>query len=262
MSDAEPIDVVTGAFSYSGAQIAERLLGSGRAVRTLTHHPDREHALRASVEARQYRFDDPAELARSLRGATTLYNTFWVRFDHGKTSFANAIEKLTDAVLRRQTRGSSADRPHQHHQPVVGTRRCPTSAARPWSNMRSRSAACRTRSCDQPGSLAESAMSLSTTSPGSCGGCRRLRLPGDGTYPVQPRSRRRPRTDLHRGRPGDRRYRDRCSRTGNDAVPRSRGARPWRRQCTLSDPQAPAAGDAGRGQSTRPSRRRRRPHRR
>ncbi len=92
MSDAEPIDVVTGAFSYSGAQIAERLLGSGRAVRTLTHHPDREHALRASVEARQYRFDDPAELARSLRGATTLYNTFWVRFDHGKTSFANAIE--------------------------------------------------------------------------------------------------------------------------------------------------------------------------
>jgi nucleoside-diphosphate-sugar epimerase len=92
MSDAQSIDVVTGAFSYSGAQIAERLLGSGRSVRTLTHHPDREHALRALVEARQYRFDDPAELARSLSGATTLYNTFWVRFDHGKTSFANAIE--------------------------------------------------------------------------------------------------------------------------------------------------------------------------
>ena len=48
--------------------------------------------MRASVEAREYRFDDPAALARSLEGVSTLYNTFWVRFDHGKTSFANAIE--------------------------------------------------------------------------------------------------------------------------------------------------------------------------
>jgi uncharacterized protein YbjT (DUF2867 family) len=92
MSHATPIDVVTGAFSYSGAQIAERLLDSGRAVRTLTNHPDREHPLQNSVDARRYRFDDPTALARSLDGASTLYNTFWVRFDHGKTSFANAIE--------------------------------------------------------------------------------------------------------------------------------------------------------------------------
>lgn len=92
MSHAQPLDVVTGAFSYSGAQIAERLLGSGREVRTLTHHPDREHALQASVDAHEYRFDDPPELVRNLQGASTLYNTFWVRFDHGNTSFANAIE--------------------------------------------------------------------------------------------------------------------------------------------------------------------------
>lgn len=92
MSDAQPTDVVTGAFSYSGAAIAERLLAHGRAVRTLTHHPDREHPLRAGVEARRYRFDDPTALVRSLAGASTLYNTFWVRFDHGSTSFANAIE--------------------------------------------------------------------------------------------------------------------------------------------------------------------------
>jgi uncharacterized protein YbjT (DUF2867 family) len=92
MSHAQPTDVVTGAFSYSGAQIAEFLIDSGRAVRTLTHHPDREHPLKPSVDARRYRFDDPAELARSLEGASTLYNTFWVRFDHGRTSFASAIE--------------------------------------------------------------------------------------------------------------------------------------------------------------------------
>jgi uncharacterized protein YbjT (DUF2867 family) len=92
MSQNTPTDLVTGAFSYSGAQIAERLLDSGRGVRTLTYHPDRPHPLRASVDALEYRFDDPVALARSLAGVSTLYNTFWVRFDHGRTSFANAIE--------------------------------------------------------------------------------------------------------------------------------------------------------------------------
>jgi uncharacterized protein YbjT (DUF2867 family) len=86
------LDVVTGAFSYSGSHIAQQLLDSGRAVRTLTFHPDRAHPLQARVESYAYRFDDPAAQARNLEGAHTLYNTFWVRFDHGQASFANAIE--------------------------------------------------------------------------------------------------------------------------------------------------------------------------
>ncbi len=93
MSHGPPTDLVTGAFSYTGSHIAERLLQSGRRVRTLTFHPDREHPLRGRVDAAAYRFDDTAELTRSLEGVTTLYNTFWVRFDHGQTSFANAIER-------------------------------------------------------------------------------------------------------------------------------------------------------------------------
>ena len=92
MSSAAAIDLVTGAFSYSGSHIAERLLDSGRRVRTLTFHPDRNHPLGAKAEAFPYRFDDPTALTRSLEGVSTLYNTYWVRFDHGQTSFANAIE--------------------------------------------------------------------------------------------------------------------------------------------------------------------------
>jgi uncharacterized protein YbjT (DUF2867 family) len=92
MSDTTSIDAVTGAFSYSGSHIAQRLLDSGRQVRTLTFHPDRANPLQASVQALAYRFDDPAALAHSLEGVSTLYNTFWVRFDRGQTSFANAIE--------------------------------------------------------------------------------------------------------------------------------------------------------------------------
>jgi len=85
-------DLVTGAFSYTGSHIAQRLLDSGRGVRTLTFHRDRPHALRADIDTRRYRFDDPVALTESLRGVHTLYNTFWVRFDHGSASFAAAIE--------------------------------------------------------------------------------------------------------------------------------------------------------------------------
>ncbi len=84
-------DLVTGAFSYSGSRIADLLLESGRSVRTLTHHPDREHRLQGRVQASRYRFDDPLALARGLEGVTTLYNTYWVRFERGRTTFANAV---------------------------------------------------------------------------------------------------------------------------------------------------------------------------
>jgi uncharacterized protein YbjT (DUF2867 family) len=97
------LDLVTGAFSYSGSHIAQRLLDAGHEVRTLTHHPERAHPLRDVVDARRYRFDDPAELARSLTGVTTLYNTYWVRFDHGASTYRNAVEssRMLFAAARR-----------------------------------------------------------------------------------------------------------------------------------------------------------------
>lgn len=91
MNQDTQLDLVTGAFSYSGASVAKRLLDAGRGVRTLTFHPDRSHPLQRSVQTLRYRFDDPVALARSLEGVHTLYNTYWVRFDHGQTTFANAI---------------------------------------------------------------------------------------------------------------------------------------------------------------------------
>ena len=43
---ADGFDVVTGAFSYSGAAIARELERTGRRVRTLTGHPERAHRRR------------------------------------------------------------------------------------------------------------------------------------------------------------------------------------------------------------------------
>jgi uncharacterized protein YbjT (DUF2867 family) len=83
-------DVVTGAFSYSGAAIARELQASGRRVRTLTGHPARAPAGTA-VEARPLDFTDPSGMRESLRGAGTLYNTYWVRFAHGQVSHEVAV---------------------------------------------------------------------------------------------------------------------------------------------------------------------------
>lgn len=38
-----------------------------------------------------FAFDRPADLARSLEGVSTLYNTYWVRFEHGGVTFEQAI---------------------------------------------------------------------------------------------------------------------------------------------------------------------------
>ena len=83
-------DVVTGAFSYSGAAIARELRASGRRVRTLTGHPGRAPR-ETPIEVRRLDFDDPTGLAESLRGAQTLYNTYWVRFPRGQVDHAAAV---------------------------------------------------------------------------------------------------------------------------------------------------------------------------
>ena len=48
------IDVVTGAFSYSGRAIAQRLLGDGRSVRTLTGHPQYADPAQTTCTAVRY----------------------------------------------------------------------------------------------------------------------------------------------------------------------------------------------------------------
>jgi NADH dehydrogenase len=91
MADTKgPLHVVTGAFGYSGAHIARRLLERGCRVRTLTYSR-RSHALRAVIEVRPFDFDRPAFLQESLRGAEVLYNTYWVRFNHPRFTHAQAV---------------------------------------------------------------------------------------------------------------------------------------------------------------------------
>ncbi len=91
--------VVTGAYGYSGKHIAKALLAQGHAVRTLTNSPRREDAL-VDVPAYPLDFDRPETLAHAMRGATTLINTYWVRFDYAGRDLRFS---LTDAVERSRT---------------------------------------------------------------------------------------------------------------------------------------------------------------
>jgi uncharacterized protein YbjT (DUF2867 family) len=124
MSDVREIDVVTGAFGYTGQYIARRLLDSGRRVRTITGHPKRANSFGNQVEIAPMDFSDRAGLVRSLRGASVLYNTYWVRFNHGRATFDEAvtnsrvlIQAAKEAGVRRIVHLSIANPSLDSHLP-------------------------------------------------------------------------------------------------------------------------------------------------
>ena len=104
----DDVDVVTGAFGYTGRYVTGRLLESGRNVKTLTGHPNRPNPFGDRVGVAPLDFAERRKLAEHLRGATTLYNTYWVRFPRGDVTFERAvansqtlIRAASDAGVRR-----------------------------------------------------------------------------------------------------------------------------------------------------------------
>jgi uncharacterized protein YbjT (DUF2867 family) len=108
--------VVTGAFSYTGKYAARILLERGYSVRTLTNHPNRPNPFADQVQAFLYNFERPEDLRRSLAGASTLINTYWVRFPHDGATYETAvrnsrllIEAGRDAEVQRIVQVSIAN---------------------------------------------------------------------------------------------------------------------------------------------------------
>src|SRR5947209_5703469 len=85
------VNVITGAFSYTGKYITSRLLAMGKHVRTLTGHSNNPNPFGEQVTVFPFNFDKPGQLVKSLQGATTLYNTYWIRFAHGSLTFDQAV---------------------------------------------------------------------------------------------------------------------------------------------------------------------------
>jgi uncharacterized protein YbjT (DUF2867 family) len=57
------------------------------------------------VNVAPFNFDDPAELTKSLQGATTLYNTYWVRFSHGRITFEKAVQNTITLIRAAEEAG-------------------------------------------------------------------------------------------------------------------------------------------------------------
>ncbi len=88
------LSVVTGAFSYTGRYIAKQLLDAGETVRTVTRAMASQSPFGDQVEAHPLDFGDFGRLVISLEGATTLYNTYWVRFAREGTTHDTAVNNI------------------------------------------------------------------------------------------------------------------------------------------------------------------------
>ncbi len=99
METAE-LNMVTGAFSYTGKYITRRLLSMRKKVRvlTLTGHPNYEKLFSGEVTALPFNFDNPSQLTKSLQGVTTLYNSYWIRFPYGQVTFNRAVENTKTLI--------------------------------------------------------------------------------------------------------------------------------------------------------------------
>ena len=97
--------VITGAFSYTGKYATRLLLDRGYAIRTLTYHPERENPFGDRVQVYRYNFENPAQLTESLRGASTLINTYWVRFARGTSTFDAAVRNTRTLISAAKNAG-------------------------------------------------------------------------------------------------------------------------------------------------------------
>jgi len=83
---------ITGATGYTGKYIARRLLQGSAEIINLTGHPDRPNPFGERVRSLPFDFENPARMASHLAGVDVLFNTYWVRFSHGQTTFERAVQ--------------------------------------------------------------------------------------------------------------------------------------------------------------------------
>jgi uncharacterized protein YbjT (DUF2867 family) len=97
--------VITGAFSYTGKYSTRLLLSRGYTIRTLTYHTKRENPFGEKVQVFPYNFENPEQLTETLRGASTLINTYWVRFPHGTSTFETAVQNTCTLINAAKNAG-------------------------------------------------------------------------------------------------------------------------------------------------------------
>jgi nucleoside-diphosphate-sugar epimerase len=90
---AMAVDLVTGAFGYTGSRIAARLLRAGREVATLTRRRPGSLPLETRVTRLPYDFNR-ASLAKALTRTDTVYVTYWMRFPWGDSQWDEIVRNV------------------------------------------------------------------------------------------------------------------------------------------------------------------------
>jgi uncharacterized protein YbjT (DUF2867 family) len=85
---------LTGAFSYTGRYIAQRLLAEGIKIRALTNHPKLEVFPQHSIPVFPLRFQEEDSMIDALKGTDILINTYWIRYPHKKLTHENAAQNI------------------------------------------------------------------------------------------------------------------------------------------------------------------------
>jgi NADH dehydrogenase len=99
------MNVVTGAFGYTGKYIARRLVNLGEEVITLTGNPNRANEFGNTVKAFPFNFESPEAMAESISGAHSLYNTYWVRFDRKDETHDRAVRNTIALIQAAKIAG-------------------------------------------------------------------------------------------------------------------------------------------------------------
>ena len=102
------VAVVTGAFGFTGAAIARQLVGLGQEVRTLTNRPPGNGPLAGAVRTFPADFQNRDQLTEAFHGASTFYNTYWIRFPRGPLTFDKAVENI--GILVKAAEQAGVDR--------------------------------------------------------------------------------------------------------------------------------------------------------
>ena len=99
---------VTGATGYTGRYITKLLLEQGHRVQSITGHPGRANPFEDQVKLFPFNFDQPDRLRETLQGTDTLFNTYWIRVNHGGRTHEQCVEQTRvmfeaarDAGVRR-----------------------------------------------------------------------------------------------------------------------------------------------------------------
>lgn len=89
-------NLVTGSFSFSGKFITNELLKTGERVETFTNHPVTTNPNYSKITIKQYVFNDFNALVENFKGVDTFFNSYWIRFPYGSTSWMDAIRYSKD----------------------------------------------------------------------------------------------------------------------------------------------------------------------